>query len=128
MSADESRLARELRTNGVDVEGVRLRPERVAVTYTTTLPGAAPDHGEMGRVCTTFVDLVEEGTMDPRRIEATSMRFESDVQATWHVEADWIDALVSYRISEEEFSARVLDSIETDPDDATLVGAGGGGR
>ncbi|MFC7098270.1 hypothetical protein [Halobaculum marinum] len=128
MTADESRLARELRTNGVDVEEVRVTPERFAVAYTTTLPGAEPDHAEMGRICNTFIDLVEADEVDARRIEATSLRFENDVQATWCVEPDWIDGLTTYRLSEEEFSARVLDSVEVDPDDTPLVDAGGGGR
>ncbi|WP_284014497.1 hypothetical protein [Halobaculum litoreum] len=125
MSIDESTLARELRTNGIDVEEVRVSPERVAVAYTTTLPGAAPDHAEMGRVCNTFIDLAEAGEFDPRRIEATAIRFETDVQATWYVDADWIEALNTYRISEEEFSARVLDSVDTDPDEPAIVGSGG---
>ncbi|MFC6795931.1 hypothetical protein ACFQFH_18470 [Halobaculum halobium] len=63
-----------------------------------------------------MIDLVEAGEIEPRRVEATSLRFEGNVQATWHVEADWLAAVTSYRISEEEFSARVLDTVETDPD------------
>ncbi|WP_435063207.1 hypothetical protein [Halobaculum sp. EA56] len=126
MSIDESALARELRNNGIDVADVSVSADRVEVTYTTTLPGAEPDHGEMGTLCTAFIDLVEEGEFEPRRVEATSLRFEDDVQATWHVEGEWFEALDEYRISEEEFSARVLDSVETDPDvDAPAAGGEG---
>jgi len=116
MTTDESALARELRADGIDVADVRLSPERVAVAYTTTLPAERPAHGEMGRVCNTVIDLVEAGDLDPLRVDATSLRFEDDVQATWHVEAEWLDDLTGYRISEEEFSARVLDTVETDPE------------
>ncbi|SHG58023.1 hypothetical protein [Halobaculum gomorrense] len=117
MTTDESALARELRADGIDVADVRVSPERIAVAYTTTLPGAHPDHGEMGRVCNTVIDLVEDGDLDPRRVDATALRFEDDVQATWHVEADWLAAVTSYRISEEEFSAGVLDTVETEVGD-----------
>ncbi|QZX99976.1 hypothetical protein [Halobaculum rubrum] len=116
MTTDESALARELRADGIDVADVRLSPERVAVAYTTTLPAERPAHGEMGRVCNTVIDLVEDGDLEPLRVDATSLRFENDVQATWHVEAEWLDELTGYRISEEEFSARVLDTVETDPE------------
>ena len=91
MTTDESALARELRADGIDVADVRLSPERVAVAYTTTLPAERPAHGEMGRVCNTVIDLVEEGDLEPLRVDATSLRFENDVQATWHVEAEWLD-------------------------------------
>ncbi|UIP00967.1 hypothetical protein Hbl1158_06315 [Halobaculum sp. CBA1158] len=132
MTTDESTLARELRHDGIDVEEVRVADGRVAVVYTTTLPGSEPDHGELGRVCTTFIDLVEAGDLDPVRVEATAMRHPGDVQATWRIEADWLDDIVNYRITEEEFSARVLDSVDTDPDpertDAAVAeGEEGGG-
>ncbi|QZP37457.1 hypothetical protein [Halobaculum magnesiiphilum] len=116
MTIDESTLARELRADGIDVADVRVSPDRVAVVYTTTLPAERPAHGEMGRVCNTVIDLVEAGDLEPCRVDATSLRFEDDVQATWHVEAEWLDGVTNYRISEEEFSARVLDTVETDPD------------
>lgn len=119
MTTDESALARELRADGIDVADVRASPDRIAVAFTTTLPGARPDHGEIGRVCNTVIDLVEAGELEPTRVEATSLRFEDDVQATWHVEAGWLEGLTSYRISEEEFSARVLDTVETEFDDDT---------
>lgn len=116
MTTDGPALARTLRVNGIDVESVHVESDRVQVAYTTTLPAMEPDHGEMGKVCNTFIDLAEDDEFDPRRVDATSLRFESDVQATWHVEEEWITDLLAYRISEEEFSARVLDTIETDPD------------
>lgn len=116
MTIDESALARELRADGIDVADVRLSPDRVAVAYTTTLPAERPAHGEMGRVCNTVIDLVEDGELDPLRVDATSLRFEDDVQATWHAEAEWLEELTGYRISEEAFSERVLGTVETDPD------------
>jgi hypothetical protein len=123
MTTDESALARELRADGIDAADVRVSPDRIAVAYTTTLPGARPDHGEIGRVCNTVIDLVEAGELEPTRVEATSLRFEDDVQATWHVETGWLEGLTSYRISEEEFSARVLDTVETEFGDDVDTGA-----
>lgn len=125
MTIDESTLARTLRANGIDVDEVSVSPDRVAVAYTTTLPGAKPDHGEIGRVCNAFIDLVEDDVLDPTRVEATALRFADDVQATWHVDADWFADLTSYRISEEDFSARVIGTIATDPDVETPAADGG---
>ena len=115
MHIDEPELARRLRHEGIDVSDVAVGPGGVAVVYTTTLPGAEPAHGEMGRVCTAFLDLVEAGDLEPTRVEATALRHETDVQATWHIEAGWFDDLAAYRVSEEEFSARVLDTVDADP-------------
>jgi len=116
MTIDESDLARRLRRDGIDVADVAVGADGVAVVYTTTLPGAEPDHGEMGRVCTAFLDLVGEDATEPTRVEATALRHETDVQATWHIEADWFDDLDAYRLSEEEFSELVLDTVDADPD------------
>ncbi|WP_277553431.1 hypothetical protein [Halobaculum limi] len=121
MTIDGPSLARTLRVNGIDVEEVYVDPDRVQVAYTTTLPGMEPDHAEMGKVCNTFIDLAEDDEFDPRRVDAVSLRFETDVQAAWHIEEAWITDLLAYRISEEEFSERVLDSIETDPDPDVAV-------
>ena len=100
----------ELRTNAISVEEVEV-DERVTLTYTTAFPGDSVNHQEMGRVLNTFIDLFEDD-LEPRRIEATVLRSDDDVQATWHAETAWFEALSAYRISEEEFSARVLDTLE----------------
>lgn len=100
----------ELRSNAISVEEVEVG-EVIELTYTTAFPGESVNHGEMGRALNTFIDLFDE-EFEPRRVEGTVLRFDSDVQGTWHAEAEWFEALAEYRISETEFSARVLDTLE----------------
>jgi hypothetical protein len=44
------------------------------------------------------------------------LRSDDDVLGTWHVEPEWIEGLIQYRLSEEDFSERVLDTLEHDTD------------
>ena len=100
----------ELRSNAISVERVTV-DDPIELTYTTAFPGNSVNHQEMGRALNTFIDLFEDG-LEPRRIEATVLRSDEDIQGTWHAEPDWFEALANYSISEEEFSARVLDTLE----------------
>jgi hypothetical protein len=103
-------LEGDLRTNGVDVESIE-RGDRLRLTYTTAYPGDSVDHGEMGRVCNTLLDRAEAGEWEPVPVEATVLRFEGDVQGTWRVDPAWVEGVLDYSLSEEAFSARVLDSL-----------------
>lgn len=100
----------ELRSNAISVESVSVG-DPIELAYTTAFPGESVNHQEMGRALNTFIDLFEDD-LSPRRVEATVHRSDDDVQGTWHAEAEWFEALSAYRISEEEFSARVLDTLE----------------
>ncbi|MEF8800612.1 MAG: hypothetical protein V5A38_08390 [Halolamina sp.] len=100
----------ELRSNAISVERLELG-DPIELTYTTAFPGASVNHGEIGRALTSFIDLFED-ELETRRVEGTVLRSDSDVQGEWHAEADWFEALADYRISETEFSARVLDTLE----------------
>ena len=100
----------DLRSNAISVESVTLG-DPIELTYTTAFPGDSVNHGEMGRALNTFIDHFEED-LPTRRVEGTVLRSDDDVQGTWHAEAEWFEALAAYRISEEEFSARVLDTLE----------------
>lgn len=100
----------ELRSNAISVERVAV-DDPIELTYTTAFPGESVNHQEMGRALNTFIDLFED-RLAPCRVEATVLRSDDDVQGTWHAETDWFEALAAYRISEEEFSARVLDTLE----------------
>lgn len=111
MSADLTGIEAELRSNGVSVESFD-RGERVELTYLTAFPGDSVDHGEMGRALTVFVDLAEDGEWEPVRVDATVVRADDDVLGTWHAEPEWFVDLAEYRISETEFSSRVLDTLE----------------
>lgn len=111
MSGDLTGLEAELRSNGISVESVA-SGDVVDLTYITAFPGEHVHHPEMGRACNTFIDLLERDRWEPRPVEATVLRFDEDVQGTWRAEPEWFEDLVSYRISEEEFSSRVLDTVE----------------
>lgn len=100
----------DLRSNAISVERLELG-DPIELTYTTAFPGESVNHGEIGRALTTFIDLFEDD-LETRRVEGTVLRSDSDVQGEWHAEAEWFEALADYRISETEFSARVLDTLE----------------
>jgi hypothetical protein len=114
-------LEGDLRTNGIDVESIATG-DPLELTYTTSFPGERVAHKEIGRVCNTFIDRAEDGLWDPVRVEATVVRFAGDVQGTWHAEAEWFEGLLSYRLSEEDFSERVLatltNAVEEDPEES----------
>lgn len=108
-------LEAELRSNGISVEEVVQEPSEVELTYVTAFPGDHVDHQEMGRALSTFVDLAEDGEWDPRRVDATVLRFEDDVLGTWYAKPEWFEGLLDYRLSETDFSERVLDTLEERP-------------
>jgi hypothetical protein len=126
MSDDITGVEAELRTNGISVETLA-RDDPVELTYLTAFPGERVHHMEMGRALNTFISLAEDDRWEPTRVEATVVRFDDDVQGTWHAEPEWFEALLTYRISETEFSTRVLDTLsETvdDEDDGAESGTG----
>lgn len=111
MPGDLTGVEAALRSNAISVESLS-RGDVLDVTYLTAFPGASVNHGEMGRVCNTLIDLADDGAWDPVPVEATVIRAPEDVQGYWRLDPEWIEALSAYRISEEEFSARVLDTLE----------------
>lgn len=111
MSQDLTGLEAELRSNGISVESVSYG-DVVDLSYMTAFPGRRVHHKEMGRALTAFIDLLEADRWEPVPVEATVLRADDDVLGTWHAAPEWFEALVSYRISEEEFSARVLETLE----------------
>jgi hypothetical protein len=44
------------------------------------------------------------------------LRFEGEPMDTWHAEADWFDGLLDYRLTETEFSTRVLETLDEGAD------------
>lgn len=111
MSGDLTGMEAALRSNAISVESLS-RGDVLGVTYLTAFPGASVNHGEVGRVCSTLIELAEDGAWDPVPVEATVVRAPDNVQGRWRLDPEWIEALDAYRISEEEFSARVLDTLE----------------
>lgn len=111
MTTELTGVEAELRSNAISVERIELG-DPIELTYTTAFPGESVNHGEIGRALTTFIDLFEDDELETRRVEGTVLRSDSDVQGEWHAEAEWFDALAAYRISETEFSTRVLETLE----------------
>ena len=140
---DANALEEHLRTYGVDVQSLAIEhgagargdedDERrtLVLTYMTAFPGHTVDHAEMGRALNALVDLAREGNGDgdgdgdgggdgdgvehrgPYRLEATVERSPGDVLGTWHARREWFEDYLAYRIDDEEFSALVLDTLET---------------
>jgi hypothetical protein len=109
-------LEGELRSNGISVEEID-RGETLDVAYLTAFPGTHVNHQEMGRACNTFIDLAEADDWSPRRVDVTVLRSDDDVLGTWHIEPEWIEGLIEYRLSEEDFSERVLDTLDDEASD-----------
>lgn len=111
MSADITGLEAELRSNGISVESIDTEGETVELTYLTAFPGENVNHLEVGRALRTFVQRVTADEWDPKRVEATVLRAEGDVQGTWHAEAEWFRKYDDYELSDEDFSELVLDTL-----------------
>ena len=111
MTDDMTGVEAELRSNGISVERVDIG-ETVDLVYMTAFPGQHVHHMEMGRALNVFIDLAEDDRWDPTRVEATVVKSsEHDVQGTWWANPEWFRGLIEYRLSEEEFSAKVLDTL-----------------
>ena len=110
MGDDIAGLEGELRSNGISVESVS-EGETVELTYLTAFPGAEVSHREVGRACNVFIDQADDGDWKPRPVEATVVRADDDVQGTWRVDPEWVTGLLEYRLSETEFSTRVVNTV-----------------
>ncbi|PHQ37956.1 hypothetical protein DJ69_14295 [Halorubrum persicum] len=112
MTGDERTTEVEptLRSYGISVEAVE-GGDPLDLTYMTAFPGREVHHGEIGRALNALLDRAEADAWDPVRVEATVVRSPGDVLGTWHAKATWFEALLSYEISETEFSTRVLETL-----------------
>lgn len=109
----EFRVESRLTSHGVYVDAVTDEEEGYSLTYESVNvdnQGMVP-HREVGRVINVFRDLHADD-WSGARIEAVVMDFEGRELGTWHVEAEWIDRLHNDDLSEEEFSQKVIDTIE----------------
>jgi hypothetical protein len=111
MTDEMTGLEAELRSNGVSVESLSAG-DPVELAYLTAFPGEEVHHGEMGRALNTFIELAEDDRWEPVRVEGTALRADDDALGSWHAEPEWFEALLEYRITETEFSARVLDTLD----------------
>ncbi|KAB1193665.1 hypothetical protein GJR96_09520 [Haloferax sp. MBLA0076] len=104
-----------LRGNGISVESLSI-DDSISVTYLTAFPDVEPDHGEVGRAVTAFLELSQVDDWEPTTVDATILRSEGDVQATWRLDEDWIRAYNRYELDDEDLSKRVLDSLYEEGD------------
>ncbi|KTG27955.1 hypothetical protein [Haloferax profundi] len=104
-----------LRGNGISVESLSI-DDSISVTYLTAFPDVEPDHGEVGRAVTAFLELSQGDDWEPTTVDATILRSEGDVQATWRLDEDWIRAYNRYELDDEDLSERVLDSLYEEGD------------
>ncbi|WP_096395317.1 hypothetical protein [Halorubrum trapanicum] len=112
MTGDErtADLEPELRSYGVSVEAID-EGDPLELTYMTAFPGREIHRGEIGRALNALIDQAEADEWEPVRVEGTVVRAPGDVLGTWRAEAEWFEALMSYEISETEFSTRVLETV-----------------
>jgi hypothetical protein len=110
---DESELEEELRNFGVDIHEVEA-VEPVELSYITAYPGDEVNHMEMGKVLNALLDMAREDDWEPKYVEATVLRFEDEVMNTWYAKAEWFEGLLEYRLSETEFSTKVLETLDED--------------
>lgn len=99
-----------LRGNGISVESISVG-ESVSVVYLTSFPEVHANHGEIGRAVKAFLELSQETAWEPTTVEATAIRSEGDVQATWRLESDWIRGYNEYRLDDYELTDLVLDTL-----------------
>jgi hypothetical protein len=119
MSTDAATLEAEFRSYGISVEHVSVDDE-IDLEYMTAFPADRIHDGEIGRACNTLIDMIEADECEPMTIDATVVRSPGDVLGTWRAEAEWFDQLDRYEISETEFSARVLETVQHEDEEATV--------
>lgn len=102
----------ELRSYGISVETLEQTDDRLEFTYITAFPGTSINHREMGRACNALIELADENDWTARPVEATVLRADDDVMGSWHLDPEWIDALLANELTETAFSTRVIDSVE----------------
>lgn len=83
-----------------------VRYESVATVENGVIP-----HREVGTVINMFRELHEDDWRGAD-IDAVVLDLEGNELGRWHVEQSWLAALADGELSEVEFSAKVIDSIE----------------
>jgi len=141
MTGDLTGIEAELRSYGVSVESVETvsraggtgdgesgdeggadgrdgpdgEREVLELEYMTAFPGEHVHHQEMGRALNALIELAEGDDWEPTRVEATVVLAPGTVLGTWHAERDWFEGLLDYRLSETEFSQKVLGTLDESP-------------
>lgn len=106
---DIDQLEAQLMSHGVYLTELERDGGTVALEYESVHANGGVPHMEIGRVVNVFLDLLGEGTVG---IEATVFDLDGAEQGSWRVRGDWLDELRAGALSETDFSAKVLDTIE----------------
>ncbi len=90
-----------------DIDKIGDEIELVYETERTTDQGLGD---EIGTISASYVLAREEG-LDTDKLVSTINNGDEDV-ATWHIKEDWVNQFEAGEISPDEFTARILDSVE----------------
>ncbi len=109
---DPFQVESRLTSHGVYVEDFTVEGGDYFVSYESIAAddGAIP-HQEVGRVLNVLLDL-HPGDWDGTNVEGTVLNLDGEVEGTWHVEDEWLVDLDAYRLTETEFSQKVIGTIE----------------
>lgn len=114
MSDDDlaTRLENRLLSHGIYVTAFEATDGGYELEYESLYAdeGVIP-HREVGRVINVFLDLHPDD-WSGADIEAVVTDLEGDPQGDWRVEADWFAAMRDGELSETDFSAKVISTLE----------------
>jgi hypothetical protein len=116
---DPFQVESRLTSHGVYVDEFTVADGDYYVVYESLAAddGAIP-HMEVGRVINVLLDL-HPGDWAGTNVEGTVLNLDGEVEGTWHVHDEWLVGLENYRLSEVEFSERVVETIDpVDPDES----------
>ena len=107
-----TRLEHRLMSHGVYVTAFESTDGGYALEYESLYAeeGVIP-HREVGRVINVFLDLHDDDWSGVD-IEAVVTDLEGEPQGDWRVDADWFAALNAGSLSETDFSAKVIATLE----------------
>lgn len=104
------RLDEQLMGVGIYVQDVETDEEVTRVEYETVAPGDGVPHRQMGRVINALRG--QDGWERTAVRGAVRDGDDGSLRGTWRAEREWLAALEAGELSQVDFSAKVIDSIE----------------
>lgn len=108
MSVDDATLRQALAENEVETEYVAITSDMVYVGYQTQRNETSRLFNELRTVASVTLETCET----PKPIEATLFHTERPILARWTVERDWAEDRTSGQMSNAEFGARILQTLD----------------
>lgn len=123
---DPFQVESRLTSHGVYVDEFTVEDGDYFVSYESIAAddGAIP-HQEVGRVLNVLLDL-HPGGWGGTNVEGTVLNLDGEIEGTWHVEDEWLVDLDAYRLTETEFSQKVIGTIEPVGDGSAEADGGAG--